>query len=191
MKPEIAAIYGSPRKHGLSSSIHDSFLKPFAEKASINKIYVYDEKILPCNACGVCGLEEKCPADDSMNKIYSIIKKADLISISSPLYFSSLPGQLKNLIDRCEIFWNNKIENKSGLGFFISSAGNDVYKNMFLPSVTVIRHFFRTIDCLVNVEDFILMSGTDSAEKVPDAVLDDAVKKGGIYLNKIMKYNKE
>jgi multimeric flavodoxin WrbA len=186
LKPKVLAIYGSPRKQGLSSSIHNKFLEPFKDEAVINRISVYEENILPCNDCGICSNEETCPISDSMQKIYGYIKTADLISISSPLYFSSIPGQLKNLIDRCEFFWNNKIVHTTRHGFFISTAGNDNYKNMFLPSVTVIRHFFKTVETFYNEDDFILLSGTDSMENLPDKILENAFNAGVIYLDKLM-----
>ena len=185
IRPNVLAIFGSSRKQGISSSIHDEFLEAFNGDIEVTKIFVYEENILPCNACGICTNEEKCPINDSMQKIYGLIKSADLISISSPLYFSSLPGQLKNLIDRCEIFWNNRIANERRYGFFISSAGNSGYKNMFVPSVTVIRHFFKTIEASYIEDDFILFPGTDSIEKAPDDFMDKVNRTGKIYLEKI------
>ncbi len=185
LRPNILAIFGSPRKQGISSSLHEIFLKAFNGDIKVTKIFIYEENILPCNACGICANEEKCPINDSMQKIYSLIKSADLISISSPLYFSSLPGQLKNFIDRCEIFWNNRIDIKRRSGFFISTAGNSGYKNMFLPSVTVIRHFFKTVEASCLEDDFILFPGTDSIEKIPEDIMETINRTGSIYLEKI------
>ncbi len=190
IRPNVLAIFGSPRKQGISSSIHDKFLEAFNGDIEVTKIFVYEENILPCNACGICTNDEKCPINDSMQKIYGLIKSADLISISSPLYFSSLPGQLKNLIDRCEIFWNNRIDNKRRFGIFISSAGNSGYKNMFVPSVTVIRHFFKTVEASFIEDDFILFPGTDPIEKVPADILKKALYYGAIYLDKLRDVQK-
>jgi multimeric flavodoxin WrbA len=185
LKPNVLSIFASPRKQGFSSLIHEKFLEPFKGNTELNKIFVYDENISPCNACGICADEEKCSINDSMQKIYGLIKSADLISVSSPLYFSSLPGQLKNLIDRCEFFWKNRIDYKTRSGFFISAAGNNGYKNMFLPSVTVIRHFFKTVECAYSEDDFILFAGTDSMEKVTNELMETAYKTGEKYLRKI------
>ena len=87
-----------------------NLLTPFVTAgAAVEEIHVYDKKISPCTACAVCREKFCCPINDDMQEIYPMIQQADVISISTPLYFSSVPSQLKVLIDRCQVFWEEKI----------------------------------------------------------------------------------
>jgi multimeric flavodoxin WrbA len=73
--------------------------------------------------CGYCASKLQCNISDGMSDIYSLIKEADIISVSSPLYFSSFPSPLKTIIDRCQLLWEEKKNNipaKKKKGFFFA-----------------------------------------------------------------------
>jgi multimeric flavodoxin WrbA len=164
---KLLAIHGSPRKRGFSSTLHREFIRKFtASQTDITEIHVYDKKILPCTACGTCRNEFYCPVNDDMENIYNIIRQADVISISTPLYFSSVPSQLKALIDRCQVFWEQKIHDPGSLprrkqGVLFCTAGAD-YTGMFSGVLQLAGHFFKTINAAFTEEDCILLPGTDS-----------------------------
>jgi multimeric flavodoxin WrbA len=103
-----------------------------------------------------------------MNGIYSMIRQADVISISTPLYFSSAPSQLKVLIDRCQVFWEEKNHangKKSPMkkGILICTAGAE-YNNMFSGIILMMRHFFNTINAGFTENEAILIPGLDSPD---------------------------
>jgi multimeric flavodoxin WrbA len=161
----ICALYGSPRQMSLSSHLHDSFLEPFEGSWVIERFRVYEMNIHPCTACGFCHKENSCIFDDDMNDIYRSIRTSDIISISSPLYFSSLPGPLKTVIDRCQVFWeeSTRLENRSrrGRGYFLCTAGSN-YPEMFAPALTIIRHFFNSLLRNHTESNYLLVSDTES-----------------------------
>lgn len=164
---KLLAIHGSPRKSGFSSSLHREFIKPFITAgASVDEIYVYDKKISPCTACSRCRESFTCPVNDDMTGIYSMIRRADVISISTPLYFSSVPSQLKVLLDRCQVFWEEKNhshekESPKKKGVLICTAGAE-YNNMFSGVILMMRHFFNTINAGFTENEAILIPGLDS-----------------------------
>lgn len=182
---KVLALYGSPHQQGTSSRAHDIFLAPlFDAGAEVTKVNAYDLSVLPCIDCGVCAEEPRCIYND-MSEIYSLIKEVQAITISSPVYFSSLPGPLKNIIDRCQLVWQEKRRNpaqgRTQAGYFIATAGSD-YSNIFKPSVTVVRHFFNTLGCVHNEKDFFLLPGVDNNSEGPERNFDLLSKKGREFL---------
>jgi len=120
----LLAFTGSPRKESISSKLHNEFLNPFiANGFKVDIINAYQSNINPCIGCGNCALKLQCNFYDDMPGIYSLIKEADIISVSSPLYFSSFPAPLKAVIDRCQLLWEEKKNNipmKKKRGFFFA-----------------------------------------------------------------------
>lgn len=179
----LLAIHGSPRKSGFSSTLHREFINQFITAgAAVKEIHVYDKKISPCIACGMCREKFKCPVNDDMNELYPLIRQADVISISTPLYFSSVPSQLKALIDRCQVFWEEKNQSADKdytrkQGVLLCSAGAE-YSNMFSGIILMMRHFFNTINAEFTENEAILMPGLDSvnSEKISLEIIDAAVR---------------
>ena len=120
----LLAFTGSPRKESISSKLHNEFLNPFiASGFKADIISASQSDIKPCIACGYCSFKLQCNFYDDMSDIYGLIKEADIISVSSPLYFSSFPAPLKMIIDRCQLLWEEKKNNipmKRKKGFFFA-----------------------------------------------------------------------
>ena len=67
-----------------------------AEKTSLR-----DVKINYCTGCGACLNGAKpCPQKDDMPGILEKIIAADVIVMATPVYFYTMCGQMKTLIDR-------------------------------------------------------------------------------------------
>lgn len=181
---KVLALYGSPRPGGFSSRMHDLFLNAFPPE-SIKRFHVASLDIKPCTACGSCRNESRCPLVDDMDMLYEAIREAGLVSISSPVYFSSLPSSLKAFIDRCQVFWEEKERGGVSLsgkrGLFMSAAGGD-YRGMFTPSVTIVRHFFNSTGIVYDEGDFILLPATDMLDRIPAVIEQRIAMVAGAYL---------
>ncbi|GHU40441.1 hypothetical protein FACS1894190_07340 [Spirochaetia bacterium] len=72
------------------------------QNLSIDTITVSQKNIEPCRGCFCCWEKTpgKCISADDMGGILDKYIKADLVIWSFPLYYYSVPGILKNLIDR-------------------------------------------------------------------------------------------
>ncbi len=122
-----------------------------------------------------------------MTPLYDLMEDADLVTISSPVYFSSLPGPIKTMIDRFQVIWEKRRRGESrkaeGRGLFIASAGAD-YTGMFIPSVTVIRHLFNSMGISYDEKDFLLFTSMDTLRsgKVPEVILQRVLHTGKSYI---------
>lgn len=99
---KITVITGSPRKNGNTFAMVDSFIK--AAEAKGHEVVRFDAammKIGGCHACMTCFKTGKaCSFDDDFNVIAPHILNADAIVYAMPVYWYSIPAQIKGVIDR-------------------------------------------------------------------------------------------
>ena len=102
MSKKIVVITGSPRKNGNSFAMTDAFIKTAEAKGHI--ITRFDaalKKVGGCRACETCFSTGKaCTFDDDFNTIAPAILEADVIAFTMPVYWYSIPAQIKGVIDR-------------------------------------------------------------------------------------------
>ena len=101
MPKKILILSASPRKGGNSDLLCDQFARG-AEEAGhkVEKIRVQEKKIAPCLACYGCRNTGVCVQKDDMADILDKMVQADVLVLATPVYFYSMDGQLKTLIDR-------------------------------------------------------------------------------------------
>lgn len=98
----VLILSGSPRKGGNSDLLCDEFLQGAqAAGHSVEKVFVRSRKIAACNACYACRGTGACVLKDDMAEIIAKMQSADVLVMSSPVYFYSINAQMKMLIDRC------------------------------------------------------------------------------------------
>ena len=102
MSKKIVVITGSPRKDGNSFAMTDSFIKAAEEMGhTITRFDAAMMKIGGCHACNSCFKSGKaCIFDDDFNTIAPVILEADTIVFTMPVYWYSIPAQVKGVIDR-------------------------------------------------------------------------------------------
>lgn len=102
MSKKIVVITGSPRKNGNSFAMTDAFIKAAEEKGhTITRFDAALKKVGGCHACETCFSTGKaCTFDDDFNTIAPAILEADAIVFTMPVYWYSIPAQIKGVIDR-------------------------------------------------------------------------------------------
>ena len=102
MSKKIVVITGSPRKNGNSFAMTDAFIKAAEAKGHIvTRFDAAMMKIGGCHACETCFKRGKaCSFDDDFNLIAPAILEADAIVFTMPVYWYSIPAQIKGVIDR-------------------------------------------------------------------------------------------
>ena len=103
---KITVITGSPRKHGNSFAMTEAFIRE-AEKLghTVRRFDAAFLKIGGCHACQTCFKTGKaCSFDDDFNIIAPAILEADAIVFTAPVYWYSIPAQIKGVIDRIYSF---------------------------------------------------------------------------------------
>lgn len=125
MSKKILILSGSPRKGGNSDLLCDEFMRGAQEAGhEVEKIRVSEKKIAPCSACYYCRQSGGvCAHKDDMAEILQKIIDADVIVLSSPVYFYSIDAQLKAVIDRTVARWL-EVENKE-FYYIVTMADED------------------------------------------------------------------
>ncbi|MFH1442181.1 MAG: flavodoxin family protein [Candidatus Omnitrophota bacterium] len=95
------AIVGGPRKGQVTDRLVDAVLQGMKDKGiEVEKIYLYDFNIKPCNACLACKDSKKCVIDDHHQMVLDKMNKADYVVFSSPVYISNVTSVAKAFMDR-------------------------------------------------------------------------------------------
>lgn len=102
MGKKIVVITGSPRRNGNSFAMTDAFIQ--AAEANGHEVTRFDaamKSVGGCRACETCFKSGKaCSFDDDFNTIAPAILEADAVVFTMPVYWYSIPAQLKGVIDR-------------------------------------------------------------------------------------------
>lgn len=102
MSKHIVVITGSPRKNGNSFAMTDAFIKAAEAKGhTVTRFDAALKKVGGCHACETCFRTGKaCSFDDDFNTIAPAILEADAVVFTTPVYWYSIPAQIKGVIDR-------------------------------------------------------------------------------------------
>ena len=148
MSKKVLIISSSPRKGGNSDLLCDGFEKGALEAGNeVEKIFLKDKTVHPCTGCSVCSMYGKsCPQKDDAAEIVEKMIVADVIVMATPVYFYTMCGQMKIMIDRCCARYT-EITNKE-FYFIIAAAEND--KSMMERTIDGFRGF---LDCLENPQE--------------------------------------
>lgn len=155
----VLILNSSPRKGGNSDVLCQQFAKG-AEEAGhqVEKIDLREKKLSPCLACYACMKEHVCAIRDDMAGIFTQMQQADVIVLSSPVYFYSLSAQLKMLIDRCLVDYKSLAGKKF---YFIVTAAAPRYEAAD-ETLAAFRGFLR---CLPGAEEKGIIYGTGTWDK--------------------------
>ncbi len=155
----VVIISSSPRKDGNSETLAKQFEK--GAQASGNKvdfIALRDFNLGYCKACYVCEKNGKCFQNDGMNEINEKLINADVIVFATPVYFYSMSGQLKVMIDR---LFPSYTKIKADIYMIATQWDSDkvIMENTF----NAIRGCTR--DCFENCEEKGVIYGVSLTEK--------------------------
>ena len=155
----VLAISSSPRKGGNSDVLCDEFLRGAAEQGhETEKIRLAEKKIAPCLACYGCLDSHTCVRADDMADVFEALKKADVIVLASPVYFYSVCGQMKIMIDRCLVDHQSL---KDKIFYFIVTAA-DPQHTAAAETLADFRGFLR---CLPEAKEAGVIYGTGTWDK--------------------------
>lgn len=102
MSKKIVVITGSPRKNGNSAAMTDAFIQAAEEKGhQITRFDAAMKNVGGCRACETCFKTGKaCSFDDDFNTVAPAILEADALVFTMPVYWYSIPAQIKGVIDK-------------------------------------------------------------------------------------------
>lgn len=107
MSKKVLILSGSPRREGNSDILCDEFMRGAVESGNdVEKVRVADLDIGFCRGCYFCTKHDgECAVKDDMGVLLQKMIDADVIVLSSPVYFYSIDAQLKAVIDRTVARW--------------------------------------------------------------------------------------
>ena len=144
MRKKVLVISSSPRRGGNSDLLSDQFVAG-AKNAGheAEKVFVKDKKINYCQGCGVCvGGTQSCPQKDDMGEVLEAMIAADVIVMATPVYFYTMCGQMKTVIDRtCSRY--TEIGNKE---FYFIVTAADSSERAIERTVEEFRGFTSCLD---------------------------------------------
>lgn len=97
----VCIISASPRKNSNSARLGDAFCE--GARAAGHNVTVYSlagKSIGFCKGCGACHTTHTCVQQDDAAVICAALAAADVIVFATPVYYYSMSGQLKTLLDR-------------------------------------------------------------------------------------------
>lgn len=156
---KVLAISSSPRLHGNSDLLCDQFLKGAAEAGrAVEKIRLSEQSIAPCAACNVCQSGEGSVKKDGMADILEKAINADVILLSTPVYFYSMSAQMKIFIDRCFA----RFQELKGKKFYFAVTAAAPQHEAVEVTIASLRGFLR---CLPEAQEREIIYGTRAWDK--------------------------
>ena len=142
MSKKVLILSGSFRKGGNSDTLCDRFAEGARDAGNeVEKIFINDRNIGYCRGCGVCNRTHRCVQKDDMEEILNKMVAADVIVMATPVYFYTMNGQMKTLIDRCCARY---LEMKGKEFYFILTAAEESVPMM----ERTVECFRGLLDCL-------------------------------------------
>ena len=148
---------------------------------SCENIWVDDLTISACTGCGYCDDTGTCVIQDDMHKVYQKVEASKIIAFITPIYFGSMTGQLKVMIDRFQPYYASKyllnapripqINDKKAALIVLSG----MKRQRFFENAKEIAEIF-CINANIALEHTLYLGNVDAAG--------DVLKKPG-YVNKI------
>ncbi|MFN3421655.1 MAG: flavodoxin family protein [Armatimonadota bacterium] len=110
---KVLGIMGSSRRDGNTNDLLDVALKGAADAgAQVEKIVLADYKINHIADCKVCRQQGKCVNEDDLPVVIDKLLDADVHIWASPVYWYTVSGLVKVLLDRffCYISWHPEVK---------------------------------------------------------------------------------
>lgn len=154
MSKNVLILEGSPRKGGNSDILCDEFAKGAKESGhEVEKIRIAEKNIGYCKGCYACKKDGVCAIKDDMGELLQKIIEADVLVLSSPVYFYSVDAQLKAVIDRTVARWL-EVKNKE-FYYIVTMADEDISS-----ADTTLACFRGYADCVEGaVEKGVIVAG--------------------------------
>ena len=172
---KVLGIYGSPREAGNSDLLLDKVLDGAQSAgAQIEKVYIRDLAVSGCLECGGCDETGECVIPDAMGKVYPLLWGADIVFLSSPIFFYGIPAQAKALVDRSQALWSKRMLEKTpdqrkrydhGRGYLIA-LGATKGKSLFDGVQLTAKYFFDALD--KSYEGGLFIRGVEGKGKIAE-----------------------
>lgn len=132
----VLILEGSPRPNGNSHLLSDAFARGAEEAGhTVTRIAAARKRVAGCLGCNACYRNGgACVQTDDMAEIREAMLAADIIVLASPIYFYSMPTQLKAVLDRTYAFYS-QLAGKTFCFLVTCAAPDDALTETMLASL--------------------------------------------------------
>ena len=101
MNKKVLILSSSPRKGGNSETLAAAFAKGALEAGNqVETVYLREKQYGFCKGCLACQKLGHCVIKDDAVEIAAKMHDADVLVFATPVYYYSVSGQLKTMLDR-------------------------------------------------------------------------------------------
>ena len=101
MNKKVLILSSSPRKGGNSETLAAAFAKGALEVGNqVETVYLREKQYGFCKGCLACQKLGHCVIKDDAVEIAAKMHDADVLVFATPVYYYSVSGQLKTMLDR-------------------------------------------------------------------------------------------
>jgi multimeric flavodoxin WrbA len=124
---KVIAVNGSPRKNWNTHILLEECLAGAKETgASVEMVNLYDIPFKGCTSCFICKLKgnsvSKCAMKDDLELILQNICECDALVLGSPIYFSTVTGEMRSFMERLLFPYSSYEGKPSSFGKKINTA---------------------------------------------------------------------
>ena len=173
---EIAAVFGSPRRKGNTSTLLNHAIAGARDAgAEVTEIVLRDLKMSPCLEIYGCKKVGRCVINDDYGVIEGLLQRIDGLMLASPIFFYTVSAHTKILMDRCNSLWVKKywIEKQPfgqksypRKGLFIS-VGSTKGKRLFDGALLSVNYFMDALD--MELWKSLLFRGIESEGQIVES----------------------
>lgn len=155
-------LTGSPRKKGHTAEMTEYLAKRLRGEIEILSLDNRTD-IKPCRDCRYCFSHGECSIKDSMQEIYKKLDEADRIVFAAPVYFYNIPGSMKAVLDRLQVYWAAVIRGDkapaSKKGGILLVGGAPESPKQFLGAIQTLQYMLEDLGAVC--QEVVTMGGSD------------------------------
>lgn len=108
MNKKVLIISSSPRKGGNSEELASAFAKGAQESGNhVETVYLREKQYSFCRGCFACSKLGHCVIKDDAVEVAAKMHDADVLVFATPVYYYSVCGQLKTMLDRANPLYDS------------------------------------------------------------------------------------
>ena len=166
MSKKVLIISSTPRKGGNSDILCDAFAEGAREAGNdIEKVRIADLNIGYCTGCYACQKTGKCAIKDDSQSVIDKMMAAEVIVLSSPVYFYSISAQLKALIDRTVVIYPQLTNKKYYYILTMAETNRKMFDLVLAPLRGFLACYEGSEECGMVCADGVYEKGTVNGTK--------------------------
>lgn len=109
----VVLLNGSPHEKGCTFTALSEVRKTLEEEGvSTDMVWVGNQPVAGCTACGFCDRHNQCVVDDQVNRLLDT--HFDALVVGSPVYYGAASGQVTSFLNRLFFSGSERFDGRFG-----------------------------------------------------------------------------